>query len=237
MASRSLARSSFVRLIAAAVALSGAVGTVSADINIPTLAGPGAPSFRGAPATTWFGWSTGTFDGTPDNGVLDNPTPTLGTTTAGVGLQQNDPLAVTISGSNNIYSAGSNLDITITAPTAGTPDSGFTTIIVQGRTAFGPFGTALNFAPVGGDVADVVVGTNAASAGQFFAKYEVPGNVASYAIQITGGSNNSINNLQVDTFWSASGYASDFAITPEPATLAVVASVGGTTLLRRRRVV
>jgi hypothetical protein len=234
MASRLIARSSFITSAVIAIAVSAS--TASAVVSIPALTGPGAPSFRGAADTTWFGWSTGTFDGTPDNNLLDDPAVTVGTTTSGVGLVQNGGAAGSmISSSNNIYTSGAPLDITITAPTAGTVGTGFTTIIVQGRTAFGPFGSDLTFGTVGGDAAEVVVGTNAAAAGQFFAKYEVPGNAASYAINITGGFNNSFNNLQVDTLWSSTGYATDFAVTPEPATLAAIGSIGVGALIRRRR--
>jgi hypothetical protein len=212
-------------------------GNASAVINIPAITGPASPSYRGATNTTWFGWSSGTFDGSTDDGRLDNPAPTLGTTTAGVGLVQTDPAATIVSSSNNIYSGfGFPLAFSISAPTDGNVGAGFTTIIVQGRAAFGAFGDAFSFGNVGGDAAELVVGINAAAAGQFFAKYEIPGNAASYLIPVTGGSAVSINNLQVDTYWSSTGYAPDFAVTPEPSTLAAIAGSVGLVGRPRRRV-
>lgn len=212
----------------------GIGASAQAAFNIPTATGPFAPSFRGDSAATYFGWSSGTFDGTPDNELIDSPPPTLpvgGPFPPGVNLVQNHGDDI-LSSTNNIYTGGFTLDLTITAPTAGTPSTGFTTLIVQGKTAFGAFGSLPVFAPVEGVSPSFVVGLNATAADQFFVKYEVPGNAATYDINVTGGQALSINTLTVDTYWSANGYAPDLAVVPEPASLAALSLMA---VARRRR--
>jgi hypothetical protein len=199
-----------------------------APFEINSSAGLFAPSFRGGSNTTWFGWAPGTFDGAPNDELIDSPAPNLGTTTVGVSFGQLDANDY-LSGSNNIYSGGFSLNLAIGVPTAGTPGSGFTTIILQGRTIFGGYptgdnGNDLTFGPVSGVNATYVQGTNTATQGQFFAKYEIPGNAASYTVNIPASANAfSIAELQVDTQWSASGFAGDIAVVPEPATILLMA--------------
>lgn len=199
-----------------------------APLEINSSAGLFAPSFRGGSDTTWFGWASGTFDGAPNDELIDSPAPNLGTTTAGVGLSQLD-VNDYLSGSNNIYSGGFSLNLALLVPTSGTPGSGFTTIVVQGRTIFGgyptgDYGSDLTFGPVAGVNPTYVQGTNTAGQGQFFAKYEVPGNLASYTVNIPASAGAfSIAELQVDTLWSTSSFAADTAVVPEPATLLLMA--------------
>jgi hypothetical protein len=119
--------------------------------------------------------------------------------------------------------------LVIAAPTNGTPGSGFTTIILQGRTIFGGYptgdnGNDLTFGPVLGVNATYVQGTNTLAQGQFFAKYEIPGNAASYIVTIPASATAlSIAELQVDTEWSALSFAADTALVPEPATIMLLA--------------
>jgi hypothetical protein len=204
------------------VALGSAASGAPFEIN--SSAGLFAPSFRGGSNTTWFGWGPGTFDGAPNDELIDSPAPSLGTTTAGVSFSQLDANDY-LSGSNNIYSGGFSLNLAIGVPTDGTAGTGLTTIIVQGRTIFGGYptgdnGNDLTFGAVSGVNATYVQGTNTAAQGQFFAKYEIPGNAASYTVNIPASASPvSIAELQVDTLWSASSFAGDTAIVPEPATM------------------
>lgn len=225
MATRCIASFSF-----ASVVFAGSITSASV-FSIPAGTGLFTPSFRGQANTTFFGWGPGSFDGTTDNELIDSPPTTLGGA-AGANLVQNHTLDI-LASSNNIYTGGNTLDITITAPADGVVGTGFTTLIVQGKTAFGPFGSDPVFDLVEGVLADVVVATNAANAGQFFAKYQIPGNVAAYDIRITGGTFLSLNTLIVDTLWSPNGYAPDIAVVPEPATLGLLAGAGW--FLRRHR--
>ena len=214
---------------------------VQAQNVIADAADPFPTSFRGAANTTYFGWNDGSFDGASNDEIIDNPTPTLGTIVPGISLTQlttGDILA----SSNNIYNgAGPNSNaaaITLVIPTAGTPNTGFTTVIVQGRaTTGGPSPTTLTTVPsfgniVGFSTVDTVVtpisvaptlvwGRNSGGRTQWFVKYEIPGNAATYILPIglvggAGVSPTSIANLQVDTLWSETGYASDVAFLTTP---------------------
>jgi hypothetical protein len=213
--------------------------------TISTATGPFAPSFRDgtntdANNTTYFGWTAGSFDGTPDNNILDNPTPTLGT--GGLTGSLNQVGATTIiSGSNNIFlnSAGMSETVTLNIPTSGIVGSGgFTTLIIQGMTAIAgsPSGLIASppvFGSIGGVNPTFVIGGNSLGAGQWWAKYELTGNQASYAVSITlantGGPTQpvSIARLEVDSQYSSTGFAPDQAqAVPEPSTYVFLA-LGG----------
>jgi PEP-CTERM motif-containing protein len=138
-----------------------------------------------------------------------------------------------ISGGGNIYTGETPLDETITAPTSGTPGTGFTTLIVQGITAFGPFGgpTPISISSINGVSPTVVVGSDAIGSDQFWAKYEIPGNATTYSFTMTSVDvHESIGLLIVDSYWSASGYATDTAVVPEPSTM-VLSGIGVAGLL------
>lgn len=197
------------------------VASAQAQFNIETGTGLFAPSYRGTANTTWFGWGPGSFDGATDNELIDNPAPTLGTTTIGVTLNQDPVINDILSGSNNIYTGFAGVtSLTLDIPTSGTEGSGFTTIIVQGRALFGGFGTAPALSDIAGVSPTFVTSNNANGAGQFWAKYEIPGNATSYDLDISfaAASHTSIGELQIDAGWSASGYSSDLAVVPEPST-------------------
>jgi hypothetical protein len=204
--------------------------TIAAPLEIKSATSLFTPSFRGASNTNWFGWGPGKFEGASENDLIDSPPQTLNTIDppAGYNLIQNNSSDY-VSGSNNIYTGGSSLDATLTVPTNGIPGTGFTTIIIQGRTAFGmlpggDYGSAVTFANIAGASPVYVQGTRTSGGtGQFWVKYEIPGN-ASYAVNIPASENDvSIAELVVDTHWSLSGYAPDTAIVPEPATWAMLA--------------
>lgn len=236
--------------------------TLAATFDISTATGIFTPSYRGAANTTWFGWETFDDPTVGDNlapededWVVDDQVPDIGSYGGSQAriLGHNLPFNLNpllsgvdhISSTRNIYTGGSTLDETVTAPTNGSVGTGFTTIIVQGVTAFGPLGGQINFTQVAGVSPIVVQENNAIGSGQFWAKYEIPGNALTYDFTLTSsaldddfiGENVSITRLVVDTLWSSTGYASDVAAVPEPASSAMllVGSMGAIYTARRYR--
>jgi hypothetical protein len=243
--------------IAAACALFGFAASASAQFTISTSSGLFTPSFRDLTNndlanTTFFGWGPSTgwgvsgnfaFDGLTDNELIDNPPALQGIGGLTGTLNQigtNDVL----SSSNNIYtSTFTDQYLRLEIPVQGVAGTGFTTIIVQGRTVFGgyPSNSAADFEfpTLGGAPAQVVVGPNAAGRGQFWVKYEIAGQAAQYTLDFgLRPGFVSVAELQVDTQWSESGFAPDTAqAVPEPSAFAAL--LGGATLLglgRRRKV-
>jgi hypothetical protein len=201
-----------------------AANIASAQFVINNSVGLFDPSFRGLANTTWFGWGSGSFDGASNNELIDNPATTIGTTTLGVSLTQSTAFDILSSGNNIYTSTAGATDLLLSLPTSGSLGSGFTTIIVQGKTAFGGFGVAPFFNDIAGVSPIFEVGDNATASGQFWAKYEIAGNLSSYnlAITLAAVSFTSIAELEVDTYWSATGFAADIAVVPEPSALALV---------------
>lgn len=227
------------------------VGVARAEsINLAT--GPIAPSFRGAANTTYFGWSNGTWDGNADAAAGEpaipdviNGTPSINPgSLAGPLLAQNNAADI-VSSSNNVYTGPANVNLTLTVPTAGTVGSGFTTIIVQGNGlgGFGGITDLFTFGTIEGVAPTYVHGANADNQeAQFWAKWELPGNAASYNVQVSGSTFGagvlSISDMTVDSLWSPNGYAPDVvAAVPEPTSFALVgaALTAATALVRRRR--
>jgi hypothetical protein len=159
-------------------------------------------------------------------------------------LAQNTAADV-VSSSNNVYTGPANVDLTLTIPTVGTPGTGFTTIIVQGNGlgGFGGITDLFTFGDIEGVSPTYVRGVNADNQeAQFWAKWELPGNAASYSVNIAGSTFGagvlSMSDMTVDSLWSPSGYAPDaVAAVPEPTSLALVgaAFTVATVLVRRRR--
>lgn len=221
------------------------ISAAHAEFIINSSTGLFTPSFRGNTNTSYFGWlGGGTNTGFDSNlsdetlagEVINNPTPNLGTPPATWGLVQQELVDV-LSSSNSIYNmttAPVNFDLT-TSSTGGS--GGFTTIIIQGRTAFGPFpsSSAIQFGTVEGVNPTFAIGDNAGGGAQFWAKYEIPGYLGSYTIPFTLTQTSvSIAEMTVDTQWSSSGFAPDTAVVPEPASLSAILT-GSAMLLRRRR--
>ncbi len=254
-----------IRSLLTLSALCAAATVGSAQYVISEATGLFAPSFREEANTTWFGWSSGTFFGTPvpasSSRILNNIAPTLGNVglADGVEFYQDDYAASTPviigASSGNIYTGqgaiGKQASATLVAPTDGIVGTGYTTIIIQGVTTTsgmgGPSGLIANppiFGDINGVEAEFIIGVNGASQGQWWAKYEIFGNEADYTFDITfnggtGTSPISIAGLTVDTYWNAEGFASVSAsAVPEPssfAALAGLATLGAAALRRRRR--
>lgn len=231
--------------------------TASAAFVINEATGIFIPSYRGESNTTYFGWSAGSWDGNVDSTPPDpnvdiiNGTPSINPgALAGSSFITQATAADIISGSNNVYSDVSfvnSLGLQMHIPTSGTVSStGFTTIIIQG---FGLSGAAFGFSEgldgfgfgaINGILPEYVIGTNANTRGQWFAKWEIPGNAAEYTVDIIGalataeGSVLSVTDLQVDTLYSTTGYAADLAVVPEPSAL-LLSFAGAGLLFRRRR--
>jgi hypothetical protein len=232
-----------------------------AEFVVKSATGPFTPSFRADANATWFGYSNGTFFGQPvpsaATRILDNTPPTLGNVglADGVEFYQNDrndtPFVGIGSSSGNIYTGnmqfGKQAAATMVVPTSGTLGTGFTTLILQGITNTGsPSGAAsliLNYPrfEIGGNAAtEFVIGINALNQGQWWARFDLPGNQDEYTIDIEfpGGNTTtpiSIAGLTVDSYWSASGFAPDTVAVPEPSSLVLLGcGIAGAWLLRRR---
>lgn len=221
-----------------------------------------APDFRGSPNTAYFGWSDGQFFGQPvppsTSRILNNPATSFGSvgTIEGVELYQNDrdasPFVMIGSSGGNIYTGsgaiGKQAAATLVVPAfPAALDSGFTTIVIQGRTTTaGGFSTLELlisnypvFSSINGISPDFVISGNAANQGQWWAQYNIPGSASSYTVGMTfpGGVSTtpiSIAGMSVDTYWSSSGYANVSAV-PEPSTFALLVAFAGLCLTFRYR--
>ncbi|MEM7387143.1 MAG: hypothetical protein AAF514_19565 [Verrucomicrobiota bacterium] len=169
------------------------------------------PSTRGSAFASHVGWDSFDDDGAGDM-IINDFTPDIG---FGVGALLTLNGEDHISGSGNYYSGGGSVSEQVAFDTNGVAGSGFTSVIAQGITLFGPFGSQLSFSEINGVSPDVIQLTNAAGKGQFWAKWDLPGNESSYQFEISGGSSTSFDKLVVDSSWSSSGFSSDLAI-PEP---------------------
>lgn len=200
------------------------------------------PSIRGNANTTYFGWTSGNWDSNPGDETLageliNNPPATINPAALGtIGLLQTTNADI-VSGSNNLFTnTTANVGLTLTIPTAGSVGTGFTTIFIQGKGLASGQGLLNHvlYGDINGVSPTFVVGGNVffPATTQWWAKYEIPGNAATYGVNITGapGASNtfpiSIADMIVDTSWSASGYAPDTAIVPEPGSMALL-GLGG----------
>ncbi|GEP41834.1 beta strand repeat-containing protein [Brevifollis gellanilyticus] len=187
-----------------------------------SVAGVIKPSTRGNVRTTHFGWETFNDIGnrTFMTSVIDDSTPDVGyTTTAGARFRTTNGQGHT---NGNLYFIGGTLAEEITVPTTGTvhATNGFTSIILQISSAAAPpiEGANSAFADVitatidGVPPTSVVQGVNSTSTGQYWAKWNIPGNKATYTIVISGPSGQahySFDRVTVDTAFSATAFQGD----------------------------
>ena len=253
MKSLTHSRGSTCLRVLSAAAMVAVLAQSAAGFVISTAPGLFIPSFRDpgdadAGQTTSFGWGLtgGRFDGLTDDDTIDNPPVNFSAAGLNGSLVQipvnadgDGGPADILAGSNNIYASPGGAELTLEVPINGTPGAGFTTIIVQGRTAFGSYPDAVQtmFGEVAGVSPIFAEANNALGQGQFWAKYEIPGNAGSYAVPMTlpAGSSISIAELKVDSQFSTSGFAPDFAVVPEPSASLLALSVMAGWLVRRRR--
>jgi hypothetical protein len=225
--------------------------------DITQQSGLVSPNFRGQANTTYFGWNEGQFFGQPvpptASRILDNPVTSFGNVGPGEGVELyqidrlSSPFVMIGSTAGNIYTGdraiGKQAAATLVVPTSsGALASGFTTIVVQGRTTtaggFSTLDLLLSnypvFSSINGVSPDFVIAGNAANQGQWWLQYNLPGSASAYSIGMTfpGGAGTtpvSIAGMSVDTYWSTSGYANVGAV-PEPSTFALLAAAAGVCL-------
>lgn len=241
----------------AVFALIASASLSQAQFTIQSSPGTFTPSFRDGTHsdlgnTTYFGWGPGSFDGGTNNELMENPSPTLGVGGLDGTLNQVGTADI-LSGTNNLYigTNGRTETLVLNVVTSGIVGlAGYTTLIIQGLTnsaaGYGnPSDLLFNypvFGSINGVAPEFVIGLNASNYGQWWVKYELPGNQASYDINLTvtntGGPTMplTLTQLEVDTLYSATGYAMDTAAVPEPSTWTMLlAGVGMVTYLNRRR--
>ncbi len=216
----------------ATLALTGPAAEAS-TFDITTATGLFTPTFRGDANTTYLGWDQ---FGEPGDVVINDTTPDIGTGTGSFATTNGEDHQ---SGSLNYYSGSGSVSEDITFATDGTAGSGFTTVIVQAKTLFGPLGSDIGFTPINGIApTQVLQGVNATGSGQLFAKYELPGVDGTQSFSISTGPSSliSLGEFVIDTAWSPTGFSPDNAIaTPEPtAALLALLSLGGVAATRRR---
>ena len=219
-------------LIISAIALSTSIAPIqAANFVVSSAFDIFTPSTRGDATSTYVGWDS-FDDGGAGNEIINDSTPDLGSSVgAFVTLNAEDHL----SGSGNFYSGGGSVNERIAFDTAGIVGSGFTSVIAQGITLFGPLGSDVGFSEIHGVAPEVIQLTNGAGKGQLWAKWDLPGHETSYEFTMTGGGNVSLDKLTIDTSWSASRFNTDSASAiPEPSS-ALLSLVGLSLFLGNRR--
>ena len=218
---------------ASALVVSACLASSVQATSINLVTGTISPSFRGDSATTWTGWDTWDDAGAGDQ-VINDSTPDVGTDGGSfVTTNGEDHL----SGSFNYYTGSGSVAETVNFSSDGIVGTGFTTVIMQGHTLFGGFGTEFTLSDVGGVSPEVVFGTNANGQGQFWAKYELPGNAANYSVDFSSGPSSfvSLGIFEVDTLWSSEAFSFDSVqAVPEPSS-ALFGLLGVAALLLRKR--
>ncbi|MEQ1747971.1 MAG: putative Ig domain-containing protein [Prosthecobacter sp.] len=176
-------------------------------------AGLVAPSSRGLVGTTWFGWEA--FNEPAARAQpIDDSTPDIGTTMVEANFQTTNSQDHVLDNGNLSFTSGT-LAEQITVPTNGTiGSSGFTTLVLQiaAVSGSGAFAAPITLSSINGLAPTVVQGLNSGGDGQLWAKWDLPGNQASYLISISGApgqANFSFDRVMVDSLYSMDGYLAD----------------------------
>lgn len=190
-----------------------------------------APTTRGLPKTTHFGWdvledpASYAVPGTTLND--DTPDITSATTPAGVRFESLHGNKNRVS-SGNYYSgfsaATAVVNERVTVVTRGVPGAAGKTTILAQLAGTGPFPNSWTFSEIHGVAPTVVAGVNGANRGQVWVRWELPGNEASYQFTIgstPGQAHMSFDRIEIDTWFSdAGGSHPDSMILSEPAPVA-----------------
>ncbi|MCX6857752.1 MAG: putative Ig domain-containing protein [Verrucomicrobia bacterium] len=189
---------------------------------------------RGTGTSTFFGWDT--FNDVLDRAVpISDSTPDIGTTTVGANFQTTNAEDHVIDNGDLSFTSGT-LAEEITVPTIGTIGTeGFTTIVMQiaANPGAGPFPATITLNSLNGLAPTVVQAVNSVGDGQLWAKWNLPGNQASYTITIAGPANQAnfgFDKVTVDTHFSTTAFLPDsVAATPPSITTSLLAPrlIGG----------
>jgi hypothetical protein len=184
--------------------------------NMDQATGIVAPSSRGTAGTTYFGWDT--FGTIGVSAPIDDNTPDIGTYAGTLArFRTTNEETHQFSGGGNLYFLSGTLAEEVTVPTNGVVgEAGFTTIFLQiassqsgmgGGTFAADITTAINGVPP-----TLAVQGGSANSAQYWAKWELPGNQATYAITIAGPEGQahfSFDKVVVDTKFSPYGFVAD----------------------------
>jgi Putative Ig domain/Ig-like domain CHU_C associated len=177
-------------------------------------------STRGTQGSTYFGWDT--FNDALDRAMpINDTTPDIGTTTVGTNFQTTNTEDHVIDNGDFFFSAGS-LAEQITVPTDGTVGTeGFTSLILQisAIPGSGPFPAAIALNSLNDVTPTVVQAVNSAGDGQLWAKWDLPGNQASYTISLSAVANQAnfgFDKVIVDSHFSTTAYLPDSAAATLP---------------------
>ena len=174
------------------------------------------PSSRGGANTTFFGWENFGVVGSP--AVIDDSTPDIGSDSSGLARFRTANGQTHGNGGNLYFFSAGTLKEEVTVPTNGVVgEEGFTTIILQINSASGGMGGGafagdIMLDPIEDVTPTIVVGGSSVGTAFLWAKWEIPGNKATYTIKIEGEplqAHYSFDRLVVDTKYSAYGYVGD----------------------------
>ncbi len=170
-------------------------------------------SARGAEGSTYLGWDT--FNDALDRSAqINDSTPDIGTTVVGANFQTTNAEDHVIENGDLSFTSGS-LAEQIIVPTDGTVGAdGFTTIVLQlaAIPGSGAFPGAITLNSLNGVSPIIVQALNSAGDGQLWAKWQLPGNQASYTIAITGAENQAnfgFDKVVADSHFSVTEYLPD----------------------------
>ncbi len=185
-------------------------------------------SARGTQGSTFFGWDS--FNELLERSApIHDSTPDIGASLGGANFQTTNAEDHVTEDGNLSFTTGS-LAEQISAPTAGTVGAeGYTTLILQilAVPGSGAFPADITLNPINGISPKVVQALNAAGDGQLWAKWDLPGNQASYTITVTGPVNQAgyhFDKVTVDTHYSATAYLPD-SVAASPPSISTAANL------------